>query len=297
MSSTEPLQPFYKNVQAIYDEDRLTEFLGLFLDPTLLYSCAYFERPEMTLEEAQYAKLDLALGKCDLQPGMTLLEIGCGWGACALRAAEKFKVNVLALTLSKNQAAYVRERVARLPAGSGNVEVRLNGWEEFHQPVDRIISIAAFEHFRRERYTPFFERCRSLLPDNGCMLLHTITWYGMASLAKKGLPLEWEHVQFGKFIRKEIFPGGQLAEPDDICDHAERAGFVVTRRHSLQQHYARTLDLWAQELEMRREEAIAMTSEANYEKYMKYLTGCAKYFREGYIDLHQFSLKCGPRPK
>lgn len=286
------LKPFYEKVQAIYDDDHSTDFLKLFLDPTMLYSCAYFERDDMTLEEAQIAKLDLALDKCNLRPGQRLLEVGSGWGAGTIRAAEKYKANVIALTLSKSQQAYVEEKIRQLPPGSGAAEIRLQGWEEFHDAVDRIISIAAFEHFRLERHAAFFERCRQLLPADGYMLLHTIVWYSIQTLDRMGLPVEEEAVYFAKFIKEEVFPGGQLAEPDAICRLAERAGFTVTRRHSLRMHYARTLDIWAANLQANKDEAIAMTSQAVYDRYMRYLTGCAKYFRSGHIDVFQFSLKC-----
>src|SRR5262249_1648625 len=151
-----------------------TEFLRLFLDPTMLYSCAYFEREDMTLEDAQLAKLDLALDKCELRPGQRLLEVGSGWGAGVIRAAQKYKVNVVSLTLSNSQRDYVARKIQELPPGSGSAEIRLQGWEEFNEPVDRIVSIAAFEHFRIERYPAFFQRCRQVLPDDGRMLLHTI---------------------------------------------------------------------------------------------------------------------------
>lgn len=284
------LQPFFTDVQAIYDEDHTTDFLRLFLDPTLLYSCAYFEREDMTLEEAQYAKLDLSLGKCDLHPGQSLLEIGCGWGAATVRAAEKFKVNVTALTLSKTQKAYVEQLASRLPAGSGSVEVRLQGWEQHNTPADRIVSIAAFEHFRRERHAAFFQRCRQLLPDDGRMMLHTIVIYSPQTLEERGIPLTHENVLFAKFIGKEIFPGGQLTSPTDIQQIAEAAGFDVLRAHSLGQHYARTCDIWADNLRARRDEAIKLKSQEDYDRYMRYLTGCADHFRSGHIDLFQFTL-------
>ena len=286
------LTPFYDKVQAIYDNEHSTDFVSLFLDPTMLYSTAYFDRQDMTLEEAQIAKLDLALGKCDLHPGQRLLDVGCGWGAGALRAAQKHKVHVTALTLSKSQRDFVTQKVKQLPPGSGTVDVRLQGWEEFEESVDRIISIAAFEHFRRERHAAFFERCRQILPDDGCMLLHTIVWFSIHKVEHWGLPVDFEHVQFAKFIRREIFPGGELADPDIIAGHAENAGFTVTRQHSLRPHYARTLDIWAANLEKNRQAALAMTSQNAYDRFMRYLTGCAKYFRSGHIDVIQFSLKC-----
>ncbi len=277
------LEPFYDDVQTHYDLS--DDFFCLFLDPTRVYSCAYFERDDMTLEQAQIAKIDLSLGKCDLNPGMKLLDIGCGWGACVKRAAERYGVEAIGLTLSRNQQAYARELVAGLP-----VEIRLQGWEEFDEPVDRIVSIGAFEHFRRSRYAAFFERCASILPSDGRMLLHSIVWPSVAELAQKNLPVEHEHILFAKFIRKEIFPGGELCNPEEVVSEAQSAGFEVTRIQSLREHYAKTLAIWAGALEAKRDEAVAMTSEAVYERYMKYMLGCSKYFGSGHLDVKQFTL-------
>ncbi|WP_213575786.1 cyclopropane mycolic acid synthase family methyltransferase [Rhodococcus sp. USK13] len=282
------LTPFYADVQAHYDLS--DEFFALFLDPTRTYSCAYFERDEMSLEEAQIAKVDLALGKCDLRPGMTLLDVGCGWGSTMLRAIGRYQVNVIGLTLSRNQFEHVNEEFSRLPLGDLTAEVRLEGWEDFDEPVDRIVSIGAFEHFRRERYDTFFQRCRKILPEDGRMLLHTITQINRHRIRELGLPINREVLLFGQFIQHEIFPGGQLPEPEWVVEGAEKAGFRVDRIQPLQQHYARTLDSWATALAEHREEAITAASEQIYDTYMKYLSGCANYFRDGYIDVMQFSL-------
>src|SRR3982075_1795467 len=134
----------FAGVQDHYD--LCDEFFRLFLDRTQTYSCAYFERDDMTLEEAQVAKIDLALGKLGLQPGMTLLDVGCGWGATMRRAVEKYDVNVVGLTLSKNQAAHVQKSFDAMD-NPRSKQVLLAGWEEFSEPVDRIVSIGAFEHF------------------------------------------------------------------------------------------------------------------------------------------------------
>jgi len=285
----EALRPHFENVQAHYD---LSDgFFSLFLDPSMTYSCAYFEREGMSLEEAQRSKIDLALGKCDLKPGQRLLDIGCGWGALARRAAERYRVNVLALTLSRNQHAYATRVTSDLGPGAGRVDVRLMGWEEFEEPVDRIVSIGAFEHFRMDRYPVFFARTRGLLPPGGTMLLHTIVRLDLQTLKRKGIELRHEHVLFGKFIRKEIFPGGQLCAPEVIVRHAEEAGFRVERVHSLQPHYAKTLDLWAKNLEAKREQAEAAASPEVYDIYRRYLTGCAELFRSGHIDVIQFTLR------
>src|SRR6201992_63227 len=129
------LTPFYEESQSIYDVS--DEFFALFLDRTTGYTCAYFERDDMTLEEAQNAKFDLALGKLNLEPGMTLLDIGCGWGGAMQRAIEKYDVNVIGITLSRNQCEYSKARLAAIPT-ERTVEVRLQGWEEFEDKVDRI---------------------------------------------------------------------------------------------------------------------------------------------------------------
>jgi cyclopropane-fatty-acyl-phospholipid synthase len=282
------LLPNYRDVQAHYDLS--DDFFALFLDPSRTYSCAYFERDDLTLEEAQLAKIDLALGKCDLAPGMTLLDIGCGWGATAKRAAERYGVRVVGLTLSRNQQAYAARVTRGLP-----VDIRLQGWEEFDEPVDRIVSIGAFEHFREARFAEFFAKCHRLLPPGARMLLHTIVFADEATMAARGIALDHDVVLFGKFIRKHIFPGGQLVEPGVIADYAQAAGFAIERRHSLQPHYARTLDAWAENLAAARAKAVALTGIETYDTYMKYLRGCADAFRTGHIDLIQFTLsRAGP---
>jgi len=285
------LRPHFEDVQAHYDLS--DEFFRLFLDPSQTYSCAYFERDDMTLEEAQQAKVDLALGKLGLQPGMTLLDVGCGWGSTMRRAIEKYDVNVVGLTLSKNQAAHVQKMLDELDSPRDK-RILLAGWEEFDEPVDRIVSIGAFEHFGHDRYDDFFKMAREALPDDGVMLLHTITGLTPAQMTERGMPLTFELARFMKFIVTEIFPGGRLPSIEKVEDHSSKAGFKLTRRQSLQPHYARTLDHWAAALEAHKSQAIETQSEEVYERYMHYLTGCAKGFRIGYIDVNQFTLEKPP---
>ncbi|MEZ0349520.1 cyclopropane mycolic acid synthase MmaA2 [Mycobacterium sp. pR1184] len=282
------LTPHFADVQAHYDLS--DDFFRLFLDPSQTYSCAYFERDDMTLEEAQLAKIDLALGKLGLQPGMTLLDVGCGWGATMRRAVEKYDVNVVGLTLSKNQAAHVQKSFDEMDS-TRSKQVLLAGWEQFDEPVDRIVSIGAFEHFGHDRYDDFFTMAHSVLPDDGVMLLHTITGLTGPQIVERGIPLTFEMARFIKFIVTEIFPGGRLPSIEKVEDHSSKHGFRLTRRQSLQPHYARTLDLWAAALESHKDEAIEIQSEEVYERYMKYLTGCANAFRVGYIDVNQFTLE------
>lgn len=282
------LKPYFDDVQAHYDLS--DDFFALFLDPTRTYSCAYFEQDDYTLEQAQRAKVDLALGKCDLQPGMRLLDIGCGWGATVMRAVQGYGVDAVGLTLSKNQFQYVEGLIDDRGWPPERASVRLQGWEEFDEPVDRIVSIGAFEHFRKERYDAFFEKSFSLLPSGGRMLLHTIVGHNRHDIRDKGLPIDRKLLEFTRFIMREIFPGGQLPEPKWVVEGAERVGYTVDRVHPLQLHYARTLDLWSAALERRHDEAVEIASQETFDTYMKYLTGCAELFRQGYVDVMQFTL-------
>jgi cyclopropane-fatty-acyl-phospholipid synthase len=281
------LLPDYETSQSIYDVS--DDFFALFLGPTMGYTCAYFERDDMTLDEAQVAKFDLALGKLNLEPGMTLLDVGCGWGGALELALEKYDVNVIGITLSRNQQKYAADRLAKVST-SRSVEVRLQGWEEFDTPVDRIVSIGAFEAFTKKRYPAFFETAYRVLPSDGRMLLHTILTHPPSYWAPAGIKITMSDLRFMRFIGQEIFPGGELPSEEDVVDIAKGAGFGVERVHLLRPHYARTLDMWAANLVDQRDQAIAITSEENFDRFLRYLTGCADFFRRGITDVGQFTL-------
>ncbi len=286
---TEKLTPHFEEVQAHYDLS--DDFFRLFLDSTMTYSCAYFDRlRDIPLEEAQIAKMDLSLRKLGLRAGMTLLDIGCGWGGTLRRAVEKYDVNAIGLTLSKNQAAHVQKVFDEIDTAR-SMRVLLHGWEEFDEPVDRIVSIGAFEHFGYDRYDDFFAMAHRVLPDDGVMLLHSITMLTPQQIVDHGLTMSEEMTSFNEFIATEIFPGGQLPAIEIVEFHASKMGFNVARRQSLQLHYARTLDHWAAALEAHHDEAVRIQSEEVYQRYMRYLTGCADAFRAGFIDINQFTLK------
>ena len=191
-------------------------------------------------------------------------------------------MDAIGITLSKNQREFAASRKVN---SDRNVEFRLQGWEEFTEPVDRIVSIGAFEHFRKQRHQEFFEKCRELLPSDGTMLLHTIVLNTLSELEKLGVEIGAEDIAFAKFMIKEIFPGGQLCNPPSIERLANEAGFKVEHVEPLRLHYARTLDIWAETLNSAKQEAIELTSEEVFERYMKYLTGCADSFRKGFIDV------------
>jgi cyclopropane-fatty-acyl-phospholipid synthase len=281
------LEPYYEESQSIYDVSN--EFFALFLGPTMGYTCSYFERDDMTLDQAQTAKFDLALGKLGLQPGMTLLDIGCGWGGGMRRAVEMYDVNVIGITLSRNQYEYSTALMKTI-SPQRTVEVRLQGWEEFDEPVDRIVSIGAFEAFKKVRYAAFFEMAHRVLPADGRMLLHTILTHPPSYWHDHGIPITMSDLRFMRFIGKEIFPGGELPSDEDVAEFAGSAGFSVERVHLLRPHYAKTLDLWAANLTANKQKAITLTSDEVYDRYLRYLIGCADFFRRGITNVGQFTL-------
>lgn len=281
------LKPYYEESQATYDIS--DDFFALFLDPNMVYTCAYFERDDMTLEEAQLAKLDLGLGKLNLEPGMTLLDVGCGWGGAVVRALEKYDVNVIGITLSKNHYARTRDRLAAIPTNR-RAEARLQGWEEFDERVDRIISFEAFDAFKKERWPAFWDWAYETLPEGSRMLMHSIFTHPQSYWKEHGIPITMSDLRFLHFLGKEIFPGGQMCGEPDIVDYSHNSGFTLEHTQYLQPHYARTLDIWAANLEANRERAIAIQSEEVYDRFMRYLTGCANLFRKGISNVAQFTL-------
>lgn len=278
----------HKNVKGVYDLDHSPDYLRLFLDPHMVYSCGYFERNDMSLEEAQIAKFDLTLNKCDLTPGQTLLEVGCGCGGFARRAATEFKANVIGLNPSSEQLQVAQRLADELPADAGTMQLHNCGWEDWNQPVDRIASIGAFEHFGHDNHAAFFEKCRSLLPVDGKLVLHTIVNYELVTLEKRGIELNHEDILFSKFIRDQIFPGGRLISPDSIIKFAADAGLYLDQQHLFGEYYAKTLDTWSANLERNREAALELKGESVYDRFQHYLLGCSRTFRKRIIDLGQF---------
>ena len=192
---------------------------------------------------------------------------------------EKYGANVVGLTLSKNQHAQCRRRAE----GKDGIEFRLEGWETFDEKADRIVSIGAFEHFGRDKHAAFFEKCRAILPEDGWMLLHTIT------LGKPSKSFSF--LRFVHFMSYKIFPGGDVPPPERVFEMARAGGFELVHLESLRPHYARTLDCWAENLQKNQAKAIKVAGEETFKTYMKYLTDCSKFFRSGEVNVYQYRLR------
>lgn len=215
---------------------------------------------------------------------MTLLDIGCGWGATMKRAVEKYDVNVIGLTLSTNQHAYTQSLLDGVDTGRSR-RVLLQGWEQFDEPVDRIVSIEAFEHFGFENYDDFFKNCFEILPADGRMSIQSSVSFHPYDLNARGKKLTFEMARFIKFMLAEIFPGGRIPTTQMMVEHGEKAGFTVPEAISLRPHYIKTLKIWGDALEAHRDQAIEIQSEEVYERYMKYLRGCEYYFIDEVLDV------------
>jgi len=253
------------------------EFYRLWLDREMVYSCAYFRDEEQTLDEAQQDKLDYLCRKLRLQPGQTLLDIGCGWGALALWAAQHYGVKVHGVTLSKEQLALANERIKQ--AGlEGRVTLELRDYRDLPDATkyDRIVSVGMFEHLGVKNFPQYFAKVKQLLKPEGLFLNHGITI--KENLRKS--PLK-------RFINQYIFPDGELARISDVNDSMEQAGFEIVDVESLRRHYAITLRRWVKALEDNIKQASELTSSETYRLWRLYMSGFAFYFDEGTVNLHQ----------
>jgi cyclopropane-fatty-acyl-phospholipid synthase len=253
------------NVSHHYDLGN--DFYRLFLDDNMLYSCAYFREPTETLEEAQRNKLRLLAAKLCLKPGMTVLDIGCGWGDLALYLASLEDVQVTGVTLSKEQHALASGRAQK--AGlADRVTFELKDYREVEGPFDRIVSVGMFEHVGVHHYDEFFAKVNSLMPDDGLMVLHSI-----GHMSPPGMASPW--------LRKYIFPGAYSPALSEVFEVVERNSLWVTDLEFLRVHYATTLAHWGQRFEANRDKVIAMYDERFARMWEFYLISAEMMFRTG----------------
>lgn len=247
------------------------ELYRLMLDSEhMQYSCAYWPRENMTLGEAQEAKLAHIAAKLAIRPGNSVLDIGCGWGGMAIYLAQHFDVKVTGITLSEEQVALARARVAAAGVAD-RVAIELIDYRDFAaagRKFDRIVSIGMFEHVGRPQFETFFEACARMMADDGTMLLHTI--------GRMGTPGTTD-----AFTRKYIFPGGYIPALSETLAASEKVRLIATDIETLRLHYALTLRQWYQRCLDHRDDIIALHDERFFRMWTFYLAGATAAFEHG----------------
>lgn len=261
-----------------YHYDVSNEFYQVWLDPAMVYSCAYFERGDETLSEAQTKKIDHILTKVQLQPGQRLLDIGCGWGALVMRAASQFGARCLGVTLSQRQFDLATERV-RQAGLADRVEIRLQDYRDVQGQFDRITSVGMFEHVGIQHLPAYFGRIRELLTDDGWALNHGIT----STDANDG---ETSHGG-GRFIDRYVFPHGELPHIGTVLKTLQEGGLEAIDVEGLRRHYAQTLGFWSQAFEANGEKLKAMVDEKRWRIWRVYLAGSQWAFEHDEVSLYQ----------
>lgn len=263
-----------------YHYDVSNDFYALFLDANMVYSCAYYRHDGDTLDAAQSQKLDHILNKLMLKPGEKFLDIGCGWGALVIRAAQKYGAIATGITLSKNQYEGAREQIDR--AGLGDrCRVLLCDYRDLDEPAgyDKIASVGMFEHVGLKNLPVYFGAVHRLLKDDGLVLNHGITTSDVES--------RWVGMGAGEFIDRYVFPYGELPHVSRALKEMASAGLEVVDVESLRRHYARTCEAWSNNLEARRVDAERIAGERRYRIWQIYLAGCAYGFSNGWMNLYQ----------
>ena len=270
-----------------YHYDVSNAFYKLFLDRNLVYSCGYFKNDDATLDQAQLDKIDHIFAKIDLKPGDRLLDVGCGWGALVIRAAQR-GAQAVGVTLSEHQHAHAREQIARLGLES-RCDVRLQDYRDVPEigGYDKIVSVGMFEHVGFKNLPLYFGKMRDLLKDGGAMLMHGITaTHPDRRQVGRGA---------GEFIDRYVFPDGELPHVSDVMRAMAVEGIEVVDVESLRRHYAKTLAHWARRLDAHPDEARAIAGEKRFRIWRVYLAGSAYGFRENWMNIHQLlACKLGP---
>ncbi|CAN5612716.1 cyclopropane-fatty-acyl-phospholipid synthase family protein [soil metagenome] len=254
------------------------DFYRLVLGPSMTYSCARYEDPSMTLEAAQASKHELISRKLGLadRPGARMLDVGCGWGSLAMHAAQHHGARVVGVTISKEQAARARERVAEAEL-EDQVEIRVQDYRDLRgeQPFDAISSVGMFEHVGSERMAEYFATLHGLLAPTGRLLNHGISSVGGSKLSNRS------------FMNRYVFPDGELLDVGCVVLAMERAGFEVRDVDSLRESYALTLRAWVANLEEHWDEAVALVGEPRARIWRLYMASSALGFTDGGLGLHQ----------
>ncbi len=274
-----------------YHYDVGNDFYSLWLDPRMVYSCAYFAdgtNPEAELEDAQLAKLDIICRKLRLRPGDRMLDVGCGWGALIMHATRHYGVTALGITLSAAQAGLARERIAAEGLGDRcRVELRDYRALDDLAPFDRISSVGMVEHVGVENLPTYFAALHRALRPGGLLLNHGIVSVGAARPLPRWDWLEKRIWKRDAFLDQYVFPDGRLGPLSAVIAGAEGAGFETRDVESLREHYALTLRAWLARLLRHRDEAIALTDERTVRIWRVYMSGSAFGFATGRLNIVQ----------
>ncbi len=262
------------------------DLYAIFLDPALVYSCAYFAHGGEEIEEAQRAKLDLVCRKLALVPGERLLDVGCGWGALLVHAASRYGAEGLGITVSANQLAFARRRLAESARGR-RIAVEPLDYRRIpaQPPFDKAASVGMMEHVGRSRLDEYFRAVHRALVPGGLFLNHAI-----ADLRPGVTQLPWAPQRGGGFIARHVFPDGEIVPVGEVVSAAEHAGFEVRDLESLREHYAETLAAWLARLEARFDEAVTVVGERTARAYRLYLAASQAGFRIGRTGVFQLLL-------
>ena len=270
-----------------YHYDVGNDFYQLWLDQRMVYSCAYFHRSDYTLDEAQRAKLDLVCRKLRLHPGERLLDVGCGWGALIMHAAEHYGVNALGITLSDAQATLARERIAAAGlADRCRVEIRdYRALDD--RRFDKISSVGMVEHVGVDHLSGYFAALHRALVPGGLLLNHGIVSVDAAHPTSRFDWLEHRLWKRNAFIDQYVFPDGKLGPLHAVIAAAEAEGFETRDAESLREHYALTLRSWVARLLREKDRAVAIAGERIFRTWRLYMTASAHFFTKGSINIVQ----------
>lgn len=269
------------DVQKHYDLGN--DFYKLWLDSTMTYSCAYFEHPDDTLEQAQLNKVHHIIKKLDPQPGKKFLDIGCGWGTLMLTAAKEYDLDVSGITLSEEQYKFVQQRI-KDEGLEDHARVYLEDYRELKTgPYDYITSVGMFEHVGSENLAAYFDTIAKYLSNDGVALIHGIT--------------RQQGGAYNGWINQYIFPGGYIPGLTENLQHIIKSGMQVFDLETLRRHYQHTLEHWDQNFNQHRTEIQEQMGEKFTRMWDLYLQACAASFESGNIDCIQFLISKGPSGK
>lgn len=265
-----------------YHYDVSNAFYQAFLDREMVYSCAYFEQGDEDLATAQQKKIDHILNKMALQPGHRLLDIGCGWGALVIRAAQHYGANCIGITLSAQQRAWASERIKMLGL-ENQVSIQLLDYRDVYGQYDRITSVGMFEHVGIKNLPLYFTKLNQLLADDGLIMNHGIcTTNTDHRTARYGA---------GEFIAQYVFPHGELPHVGTVLLAMQDGGLETLDVENLRRHYARTCTHWADNFERNDDLIRSLVDDKTYRIWRIYIAGCAHAFENDWVSLYQ--VLCG----